>query len=250
MPASAATVVSRMLESLDPSARRLVEAAAVMAEPTPLVVLGQVAAVTHPSPALTAAALAGLTSVDDHDDVDCAHDLLREAILHGLSTERRRDLHSRAARHATGDRKLAHRAAAQDRPDPQLVADLLDAADSARASLKYGVAAAHRLRARTVSADPPNGKGCCWTRSSSGSRPRNFTSRASSSRWPTRQRPAVTAAWLWACMRVRTARSVPPGACCVSPSTSPRWQMTKPRPPEPPSQRPFWRSGWATVRQR
>ncbi len=27
-------------------------------------------------------------------------------------------------------------------------------------------------------------------------------------------------------------------------------EITKPRPPEPPSQRPFWRSGWATVRQR
>jgi DNA-binding CsgD family transcriptional regulator len=130
-----------------------------MAEPTPLVVLGQVAAVTHPSPALTTAARAGLTSVDDHGDVDCAHDVLREAILHGLSTERRRELHSRAARHATGDRKLAHRAAAQDRPDPQLVADLLDAADSARASLKYGVAAAHRLRARTVSADAAEREG-------------------------------------------------------------------------------------------
>ena len=51
VPASAATAVDQRLESLEPPARRLVEATAVLAEPTSLVVLGQVAEVADPSAA-------------------------------------------------------------------------------------------------------------------------------------------------------------------------------------------------------
>ncbi len=152
--ASVAGTVRRLLASLDPAARRLAEAAAVLAEPTPLTVLGQVADVQDPSAALTAATLAGLLTESEQGDVDSAHDLLAEAVRQGLTPVRRRDLHRDAARWTTGDRHLAHRAAASDRPDPVLAADLVAAADAAHAALRYDVAATHRLRARAVSAEP------------------------------------------------------------------------------------------------
>ncbi|MEO7235931.1 MAG: LuxR C-terminal-related transcriptional regulator [Lapillicoccus sp.] len=152
--ASVAGTVRQLLASLDPAARRLAEAAAVLAEPTALSVLGQVADVPDPSAALTAAAVAGLLTEDEQGDIDSAHDLMAEAVRQGLTPVRRRDLHLHAARWTTGDRRLAHRAAASDRPDPVLATDLVAAADTARAALRYGVAATHRLRARAVSADP------------------------------------------------------------------------------------------------
>ncbi len=154
LPGSVAATVTRMLGSLDPSARRLVESAAVLAEPSPLTVLGQVADVPDPSAALTAAVISGLLTEDDAGDVDSAHDLLADAVRLSLTPVRRQELHLTAARWTTGERRLAHRAAASDRPDPHLAADLVAAAESARAALRYGVAATHRLAARAVSPDP------------------------------------------------------------------------------------------------
>ena len=168
MPESLAAAVTRMVVSLDPAARRLVEAAAVLAEPLPLTVLGQVADVPDPSAALTAAVVAGLlterttgggdhhsdSDIDIESDIDCAHDLMAEAVRRGLAPVRRRELHLRAAQATTGDRRLAHRAAASDRPDPVLTADLIAAAEVARAALRHSAAATHRLRARAIAPDP------------------------------------------------------------------------------------------------
>ncbi len=153
VPVSVTSAVARLLGGLDEVARRLVEAAAVLAEPTDLVVLGRTADADDPSAATTSAAASGLVRVDGQSRVECAHALLREAVYSTLPLVRRRDLHARAAGWTSGDRRLAHRAAAADRPDPRLVADLLAAAGAARAALRYGQAAAHRLRARTVSGD-------------------------------------------------------------------------------------------------
>lgn len=149
-----ASVVARMLAGVDTAARRLVEAAAVLAEPADLVVLGRTADVDDPSAAVTAAAACGLVRVDGRGRVECAHALLGEAVYRTLTLVRRRDLHARAAAWTSGDRCLAHRTAAADRPNPRLVTDLLAAADAARTTLRYGRAATHRLRARTVSGDP------------------------------------------------------------------------------------------------
>jgi hypothetical protein len=116
-----ATVAARLLAGVDDDARRLVEAAAVLAEPTDLVVLGRTADVDDPSAAVTVAAACGLVRVDGRGRVECAHALLGEAVYRSLALVRRRDLHARAAAWTSGDRRLANRTAAADRPDPGLV---------------------------------------------------------------------------------------------------------------------------------
>ena len=154
VPATAATAASRLLGSLDEESRRLVEAAAVLAEPADLVTLGGVAEVTAAAPRAHAAAAAGLLAMDSTGAVSSAHTLLREAVYDLLPLGRRQALHLRAADWTSGDRRLVHRAAAVSRPDPRLVAELVTAADLARSSRRYDLAAAHRLRARSISAEP------------------------------------------------------------------------------------------------
>ena len=154
VPASAADAAARMLGSLDDASRRLVEASAVLAEPADLVTLGGVAAITDVAPRATSALAAGLLTMDSEAVVSSAHALLREAVYDSIPLSRRQALHARAADWTTGDRRLGHRAAALSRPDPALVAELGSAADLARSSRRYALAAAQRLRARSVSADP------------------------------------------------------------------------------------------------
>ncbi len=126
----------------------------MLAEPADLVTLGGIAELTAAAPRAHAAAAAGLLAVDSNGAVSATHALLGEAVYDLLPLGRRQDLHARAAQWTTGDRRLGHRAAAVTRPDPRLVADLVTAADQARSSRRYDLAAAHRLRARSVSADP------------------------------------------------------------------------------------------------
>ena len=97
--------------------------------------------------------------------VDCAHELLREAVYRAIPLGRGGSCTPRAARWATGDRRLAHRASAADRPDPQLAGDLVAAADTARAepAVRPGrhptAAGAIGLRDTPTSATT-----CCWRR--------------------------------------------------------------------------------------
>lgn len=143
----------RMVGSVDRPAQRLVEAAAVLAEPAGLIVLGDMAGIRDPTAALVAATSAGLFTVDPTGAVQFAHDLLREAVFTSLPLSRKRELHVRAARWTTGDRSLAHRAAATVQPDPELAGELETAADAAHAASRYDLAASHRLRARAVSGE-------------------------------------------------------------------------------------------------
>ena len=153
VPATAAAEVAGLMRSATPATHRLVQAIAVLAEPTDVVVLGQVADVEHPFEAVDDGVMAGLIVLTAHRQVDCAHELLREAVYQAIPLGRRQQLHTQAARWATGDRRLAHLSSAADRPDSHLAAELLAAADTARAERRYDLAAAHRLRARSVSGD-------------------------------------------------------------------------------------------------
>lgn len=154
VPATVAAAARRLLASVPPAARRLVEASAVLAVSSDLVVLGELGRVADPFAAAGAAEAAGLLTIEPSGAVDCGHDLVREAVYRALEPSRRRELHARAGRWTVGDRSLAHRAAAAERPDPGLVGELTTAAESARASLQYDLAAAHLLRARAVSGNP------------------------------------------------------------------------------------------------
>ena len=154
VPASAAEAAARMLRSLDDEARRVVEAAAVLAQPADLITIGGVAEVTEVATGVGAATAAGLLTMDTRGAVLCAHTLLREAVYDSLPLDRRQDLHACAARWTSGDRSLGHRAAAVKRSDPALVAELVAAADLARSARRYDLAATQRMRARSISADP------------------------------------------------------------------------------------------------
>ena len=154
VPATAAAAATRLLSSVPPATRLLVEASAVLAEPTDLVVLGRLVSVEDPYAAIAPAMAAGLVRLGPENAVDCAHDLLRKAVYQSIPLDRRREVHARAATWTTGDRRLAHRAAAAHRPDPQLANELERAADEARARLQYDLAVSHRMRARSVAGDP------------------------------------------------------------------------------------------------
>ncbi|GAA3633023.1 LuxR C-terminal-related transcriptional regulator [Microlunatus ginsengisoli] len=147
-------MAARMLAQLDPATRALVEAAAVLAEPADVVVLGRLAEIDDPSVALASGLSAGLIRIDDDGAAACAHDLLQDAIYRAIPLPRRRALHRRAVELTLGDRRLGHLAAACDQPDPDLVVALIDAAVQARRQRRYALAAAHRLRARAVCGDP------------------------------------------------------------------------------------------------
>ena len=149
-----AAAARRLLSSVPHPSQLLVEASAVLAEPIELVVLGRVARVDDPAAAVNVAIAAGLVTLGPDGVVDCAHDLLRAAVFRAIPLSRRQELHARAAEWTTGDRRLAHRAAAAARPDPDLAAELMLAAAAARKGLRYDLAASHRLRARSVSGDP------------------------------------------------------------------------------------------------
>ena len=153
VPESAASAVGRMLRSIGGPARNLIEASAVMRDATDLIALGQIGEVDDPSSALTAALSTGLLTIRSTGYVGCTHSLLRDALYAVIPYARRRELHSRAALWTTGDRQLAHRTAAADQPDLALVEELIVAADVARAADNHSLSAAHRLRAREVSAD-------------------------------------------------------------------------------------------------
>ena len=154
IPATAAAAAAHLLKSVPRPAQLLAEASAVLAEPSDLVMLGRLARVEDPYAAVDAAVAAGLLGRGPGEIAECAHDLLREAVYLAIPVGQRRELHARAADWTTGDRRLAHRAAAADRPDPDLTSELVHAADAARTGLQYDLAASQRLRARSVSGDP------------------------------------------------------------------------------------------------
>ena len=151
---AAVAAAARMLSSVPRAAQRLVRASAVLAEATDAVMLGRLAGVDDLFAAVHAAVSAGLLVLRPGGDIDCAHDLLREAVYLAIPADDRRALHAEAVRWTSGDRRLTHRASAADRPDADLAAELDEAADATRADLRYALAASQRLQARSVSDDP------------------------------------------------------------------------------------------------
>jgi DNA-binding CsgD family transcriptional regulator len=151
VPATAAAAVQRMLQDLDDQAVQLVQALAVLAEATARVPLGAVAGLAEVSTGLTAALRAGaIVEEVANGTVGFAHGLYRDAVYESIPAAMRRLLHERAVEWTTGQRRLAHRVAATDRPDGDLAATLIAAAEAEAGAGRSALAASYLLQARTV----------------------------------------------------------------------------------------------------
>lgn len=148
---SLAVHVRATLDACPAGGRRLLEAAAVLGRPAPLVRAAAVACVDEPLAALEDALATGLAEASRDDDgwtVGFRHAVLGIAARDTLGPASLAALHARAAEVVGGPEALAHRAAAATGPDPALVADLCT---QAKTDLDQGRAAqaADRLLAAT-----------------------------------------------------------------------------------------------------
>jgi hypothetical protein len=163
LPAPRAIAVNAVgrLEMCSPAARRLVEAAAVLAGTTPLVTLAALAEVPDRLDALDEARELNLLQLRDDGDVGCAvfiPPLLRAAIYEQLGMGPRVRLHSAAAE-LVGDEaaSLRHRVMAASTPDPAL-AEELDAFAHRTASAGACASASIPASWRCTSWNPPMGR--------------------------------------------------------------------------------------------
>ncbi|WP_457349803.1 AAA family ATPase [Roseateles sp. P5_D6] len=134
----------RRWQALSPAAHGLVGAAAVLARPLPLAVLGSVAAVPDAEllPAARLALQAALLREEPDGALQCRHDLVREAVLAVLPAFEAQALRQRAA--------LALGARAEGAAEPLAVAALWQGAGEAQTALAWlhRGAAQQKLRGR------------------------------------------------------------------------------------------------------
>jgi len=157
-PRSLAEVIQLRLDALSPAGRDFVAAAAVLGEHGRLVDVAALADTPAPEVALGEAERAGLLLEQQTPAgwrVTFGHPLVRQALYDGLGGERRRELHRRAAAIVGGEESLAHRSAAAVGADPELAADLDEAAASAVSSGNLRLAARYRQQAAAVSKRGP-----------------------------------------------------------------------------------------------
>jgi ATP/maltotriose-dependent transcriptional regulator MalT len=153
-PRAYAAGVEARLAGCEPTARALVEAAAVLGDAVPLATVAALAGVGDPFPALEEAIGAGLLALSapgSGGDVTFPYPPIRAAVYDGLGAARRAALHAAAAG-ASGDAAAAlrHRVAASPGADATLAAALddqaaRDAARGAWSSVGEALLAAARL---------------------------------------------------------------------------------------------------------
>jgi len=159
-PRSLAEVVRLRLAELSPGARDFVAAAAVLGESSRLVDVTALAGAPAATAALGEAERAGILFEQETPTgwgVSFAHPLMRQAVHDNLGAEQRRELHLRAAAIVGSDSEesLAHRTAAAAGEDPELAADLDEAAAKAANSGKLRLAARYRQQAAWVTGRGP-----------------------------------------------------------------------------------------------
>jgi DNA-binding CsgD family transcriptional regulator len=136
---------SRRLGACTHPTRRLVEAAAVLGEGAALGVAAALAGVDEPLTALEEACSADLlhvTATAQIGDLAFGHPLVRAAVYGQLAPTERMRLHHEAAWLVDDERvALRHRAAASQRPDDVLAAELQRSADRARRGGEWAEAA-------------------------------------------------------------------------------------------------------------
>ncbi|KQW44599.1 MULTISPECIES: AAA family ATPase [unclassified Roseateles] len=137
-------LLMRRWQALTPAARSLIGAAAVLARPLPLAVLGSVAGVVDDEllPAARQALEAALLREEADGALQCRHDLVREAVLALLPAFEAQSLRQRAA--------LALGARTEGAAEPLAVAALWQAAGEAQTALAWlhRGAAQQKLRGR------------------------------------------------------------------------------------------------------
>ena len=157
-PRSLAEVIQLRLAALPADVRDFVAAASVLGEHSTLADAAAVAGTAAPAAALGEAERAGILLERETPSgwrVSFAHLLVRQAVYGDLGAERRRALHLRAAAVVAGEESLAHRTAAAAGADPELAADLDEAAGKAAAAGKLRLAARYRQQAAAVTGCGP-----------------------------------------------------------------------------------------------
>jgi DNA-binding CsgD family transcriptional regulator len=154
LPRSLAAAIGDHLRVLTPQTRVMLEMLSVLNLRMPLAQLGQAAQVDSPSAAIEPAVACGL--VDCRPDeptypVEIRHLLVRDAIYAGMTAERRRLLHTRAAVMVSESASWEHRVAALDRPDEGLAAELERLAGEEAAVGRVALAATHLRWASDIS---------------------------------------------------------------------------------------------------
>jgi len=154
VPASLAAAIGDQLATLPAPARSLLEMLAVVNRPVPLALLGEAAGVAEPTAAIDPAVRAGVADLPGGEPtrpVVIRHALQRDAIYAGMTPDRRRQLHARAATLVDEASGWAHRVAALDRPDEGLAAELEGLAGGEAASGRLALAATHLRWASEIS---------------------------------------------------------------------------------------------------
>lgn len=158
-PAEFAHSVRVRLDAVSSDARRIADSLAVLGSGwSTSPDLASLAGVDHPSAGIQELVVAQLAVVrwsDAGDQVRPAHSLVQAAIYQGLSVDTRRDLHARAAAIVGGrGAALDHRAAAVERYDDDLAADL-EAYAGTWHDRRWFRHAAHYLRASSAVSSVP-----------------------------------------------------------------------------------------------
>jgi DNA-binding CsgD family transcriptional regulator len=157
-PRSFAEVIQLRLAALSSTAREFVAAAAVLGEHNRLVDVSALAGIPFPAAGLGEAERAGILidqATPSGSRVSFPHVLVRQAVYDHLEGERRREFHLRAAAIIGGEESLGHRTAAAVGADPELAADLDEAAVEAVAAGKLRLAARYLQQAAGVSGRGP-----------------------------------------------------------------------------------------------
>jgi DNA-binding CsgD family transcriptional regulator len=157
-PRSFRMLVHDRYEGCGPSARRLVDAAAVLGPHSTLAQVGALAGIEQPLAAVDEAAKVGvirLSSAQAPWTVSFPHPLVRAAVYDGMGPARRHDLHLAAAE-LTDDEAVAlrHRVAAAVGPDAGLADDLTRFAEGEAHRQAWQSAAAHLVDASRLGLDP------------------------------------------------------------------------------------------------
>jgi len=155
-PRPIVTAVSSALDRLPPPTRALLEALAVLDEPSPRAHVAHVAGIDDVAgsvgPGIEAGLLAGTTR-EPSTRLRLAHGLHREAIYDVIPPVRRGDLHRRAAEVTGPAGRWAHRVAAATAADPVLAAELDAAAEAEARSAQHALAARYLRWSADLSAD-------------------------------------------------------------------------------------------------